>query len=119
MTGIAALALGARPGERVLDLCAAPGGKTTHLADRMDDSGIVVASDPDTNRIRALLANVYRLSHPNVLVVETDGRSFPGGARFDRVLVDVPCSAEGNVRRHGGEIPERSPPTSPASRRRS
>lgn len=107
-TGVAAPALGARSGERILDLCAAPGGKTTHLADQMGDTGIVVASDSDGNRIRALLANVYRLLHPNVLAVECDGRSFPGGARFDRVLVDVPCSGEGNVRRHGGEIRRRS-----------
>jgi len=109
VTGVAAPALGARPGERILDLCAAPGGKTTHLADLMADSGIVVAADSDSNRLRALLANVYRLSHPNVLVVETDGRFFPAGALFDRVLVDVPCSAEGNVRRHGGEIRPRDP----------
>ncbi|MDX1567547.1 MAG: RsmB/NOP family class I SAM-dependent RNA methyltransferase [Longimicrobiales bacterium] len=107
VTGVAAPALGPRAGERILDLCAAPGGKTTHLADRMGDTGTVVAVDSNANRIRALLANVYRLSHPNVLVVEGDGRTLPTGARFDRVLVDVPCSAEGNIRRHGGRIRRR------------
>jgi NOL1/NOP2/sun family putative RNA methylase len=103
-TAVAAPALGARPGERVLDLCAAPGGKTTHLSDLMDERGCVVAADRSEKRIRALLGNVYRLLHAGVLVVAADGRTFPGGALFDRVLVDAPCSAEGNVRRQGGQV---------------
>ena len=102
VTGVAGPALDPRPGERVLDLCAAPGGKTVHLAELMEDRGTVVASDPDDNRIRALLGNVYRMGHPNVLVVSADGRSFPGGARFDRVLVDAPCPGEGTTRKGAG-----------------
>lgn len=108
-TGLAAPALDPRPGERVLDLCAAPGGKTAHLAERMDDRGTLVAADVDDRRLRALLGNLYRTGYPNVLVVQADGRTFPGGPAFDRVLVDAPCSAEGNVRDRGGEIPERDP----------
>jgi NOL1/NOP2/sun family putative RNA methylase len=103
-TAVAAPALGARPGERTLDLCAAPGGKTTHLADLMEGRGCLVASDRDEKRIRALLGNVYRLGHAGILAVAADGRAFPAGAAFDRVLVDAPCSAEGNVRRQGGEV---------------
>jgi NOL1/NOP2/sun family putative RNA methylase len=107
-TGTAAPALGAEPGERVLDLCAAPGGKTAHLADLMGDRGCLVASEISENRIRGLLGNVYRLGHTNVLAVAGDGREFPLGARFDRVLVDAPCSGEGTLRRRGGAPPRQS-----------
>jgi 25S rRNA (cytosine2870-C5)-methyltransferase len=92
VTGVAPLALGARPGERVLDLCAAPGGKASHLAEMMRGKGVLVAGESNEGRIRALLGNLYRLAQPGALVVAADGRSFPGGALFDRVLADVPCS---------------------------
>ncbi len=107
-TGVAAPALDPRPGERVLDLCSAPGGKTTHAADLMGDRGALVASDVSEGRIRGLLGNIYRLGHPNILVVAGDGRLFPEGARFDRVLVDAPCSGEGTLRRRGGRPPQQS-----------
>ena len=107
-TGVAAPLLGPRPGERVLDLCAAPGGKTTHAADLMQDHGCIVAVDRNEDRIRALLGNMYRTAHPNVLVVAGDGRSLPDGALFDRVLVDAPCSAEGTLRRKSGSPRERT-----------
>lgn len=107
-TGLAADLLGARPGERVLDLCAAPGGKTLHLAERMEGQGTVVAAEVNESRIRALLGNIYRLGTRNVLVVAGDGRDFPEGATFDRVMVDVPCSALGTARRKGGMVPPRS-----------
>jgi len=107
-TGVAAPALGPRPGERVLDLCSAPGGKTTHAADLMGDRGALVASDVSEGRIRGLLGNVYRLGHPNILVVAGDGRDFPEEAAFDRVLVDAPCSGEGTLRRRGGRPPSQS-----------
>src|SRR5690606_31952503 len=60
-------------------------------------------------RIRGLLGNLYRLGHPNVLVVAADGRNLPEGALFDRALVDAPCSAEGNLRRQGGRVGPRDP----------
>ena len=107
-TGVAALALGARPGERVLDLCSAPGGKTTHLSELMENRGCLVANEIDERRIRGLLGNVYRLGHTNVLVTACDGRRFPEGAQFDRVLVDAPCSGEGTLRRRAGEAPRQS-----------
>ncbi len=103
-TGVAAPLLGPRPGERILDMCAAPGGKTTHAADLMEDRGCIVAVDRNEHRIRALLGNLYRTAHPNVLVVSGDGRALPDGALFDRVLVDAPCSAEGTLRRKGGIV---------------
>jgi NOL1/NOP2/sun family putative RNA methylase len=107
-TGLAAPALGARPGERVLDLCSSPGGKLTHLADLMQDSGTLVACDVDERRMRGLLGNLYRLCVTNTLVVAGDGRWFPEGALFDRVLVDAPCSGEGTLRRRSGDTPDRS-----------
>jgi NOL1/NOP2/sun family putative RNA methylase len=107
-TGAAPPALGVEPGERVLDLCSAPGGKTTHLAEMMEDRGCLVACEIDEKRIRGLLGNVYRLGHPNVLVVAGDGREFPEGPLFDRVLVDAPCSGEGTLRRRAGEPPNQS-----------
>lgn len=103
-TGVAAPVLAPQPGERVLDLCAAPGGKTTHMADLMQDRGPLVAVDPSESRIRALAGNVYRTAHVNVMTVTADGRFLPGGAQFDRVLVDAPCSAEGTVREGKGRV---------------
>jgi tRNA (cytosine49-C5)-methyltransferase len=107
-TGVAAPALGPRPGERVLDLCSAPGGKTTHAAQLMEDRGCLVASEISESRIRGLLGNVYRLGHPNILVTAGDSRVLPEGALFDRVLVDAPCSGEGTLRRRGGRAPRQS-----------
>ncbi len=107
-TGVAAPALAPRPGERVLDLCSAPGGKTAHMADLMEDSGCLVASEISESRIRGLLGNMYRLAHTNVLAVAGDGRAFPDGALFDRVLVDAPCTGEGTLRRRGGRPPRQS-----------
>jgi NOL1/NOP2/sun family putative RNA methylase len=107
-TGVAAPALAPRPGERILDLCAAPGGKTTHTADLMGDRGALVAVEVNDARIRGLLGNTYRLGHANVLVVEADGRDLPEEACFDRVLVDAPCSGEGTLRRRSGRPPNQS-----------
>lgn len=107
-TGVAAPELAPLPGERVLDLCAAPGGKTSHMAELMGDSGCLIASEISEPRIRGLLGNVYRLGHTNVLVVAGDGRDLPEGPEFDRVLLDAPCSGEGTLRRRGGKPPNQS-----------
>jgi len=107
--GLPSLALAPEPGERILDLCAAPGGKTTHLSELMEERGALVAVDPKEKRLRGLMANVFRLGCTNVLVIAADGRELPGQDLFDRVLVDVPCSAEGNYRRQEGTLPPRSP----------
>lgn len=107
--GLPPLALDPKPGERVLDLCAAPGGKTSHLADLMCGGGTVVAVEPSRDRLKKLVGNLYRLGLAEVLVVAADGRTFPRGATFDRVMVDVPCSAQGTLRRKGGKLPTRPP----------
>ena len=87
---LAALAVGAHEGERVLDLCAAPGGKTTMLR------GDVTAVELDPNRANELRANVAHLGCTNVTVVEADATALPPELRgFDRALVDAPCSGLG------------------------
>lgn len=97
---LVAHAVGARPGERVLDLCASPGGKTTAMAADMADSGLIVASDVRPARID-LLHRTVRASgatHIHVVHLAAEG-PLAFGAVFDRVLVDAPCSGLGTVRR--------------------
>ena len=77
-------------------------------ADLMEDTGCLVAADVSEGRIRGLLGNSYRLGHTNIMVVAGDGREFPEEARFDRVLVDAPCTGEGTLRRRGGDPPNQS-----------
>ena len=95
-----ATTLAPRAGERVLDLCAAPGGKTTHLAALMEGSGEVVAVERHPGRARALRATCERLRATNVSVVTADAETFDGERRFDRVLLDPPCSGLGTLRSH-------------------
>lgn len=96
-----AAALKARPGERVLDLCAAPGGKSSQIALAMGGEGVLVANEVDAARARVLAANLERLGVTNAVVLnETPARlaaRWPG--YFDAVLVDAPCSGEGMFRR--------------------
>jgi NOL1/NOP2/sun family putative RNA methylase len=87
-----------RPGEIILDLCAAPGGKTTHLAQLMGDRGLVVANDFKRERTHILRSHIDRLGILSVLVCGYQGQAFPLGRKFDRVLLDPPCSAEGTYR---------------------
>ncbi len=94
-----AIALDPRPGDAVLDLCAAPGGKSTQIAARMEGVGPLVANEPSGRRRQALLANVNRLGVLNATITAYRGEDFPLRARFDRVLVDAPCSAEGTLRK--------------------
>ncbi|HEX7298709.1 MAG TPA: 16S rRNA (cytosine(967)-C(5))-methyltransferase RsmB [Solirubrobacteraceae bacterium] len=92
--------LAPRPGERVLDLCAAPGGKTTHIAALMEGTGEVVAVERHAQRAAALEATCARMRAANVTVVTADAKAFDGGASFDRVLLDPPCSGLGTLRSH-------------------
>ncbi|KAF8628441.1 hypothetical protein AX15_003957 [Amanita polypyramis BW_CC] len=92
------IALSPQPGERVLDMASAPGGKTTHMSALMQNTGIVYANDANKARTKSLTANVHRLGCKNVVVCSYDGRDFPkviGG--FDRVLLDAPCSGTGVI----------------------
>lgn len=92
--------LNPRPGERVLDACAAPGGKTTHMAQLMENRGEVVAVDIDEKRLQTLEHNVSMLGISIIKVVEGDVNSLKGLGLFDKVLVDAPCSSTGVIRRN-------------------
>jgi len=88
------------PGECVLDMCAAPGGKTTHLAQLAADRARIVALDSGIYRVRDVVDNADRLGMTGVRVVVGDGVRPPFAGPFDRVLVDAPCSGLGTLRRH-------------------
>ncbi len=92
------MALNPSSGEKILDMCAAPGSKTTQISAMMKNEGQIVANDVKTNRLRGLLSNLYRLGCLNIQVMKRDGRNLPEKEKFDKILVDVPCSSEGNVR---------------------
>jgi len=81
--------------ERLLDLCAAPGGKCTHLAELMSDDGEVWAMERAPERVQTLENTIKRLGLHSIHVVHGDGRSYPFPMPFDRVLVDAPCSGLG------------------------
>lgn len=90
-----------QPGERVLDLCAAPGGKTTHLAALMAGEGEIVAVERHEGRARALAETCVRMRVDGVArVVAEDARSFRDASGFDRVLLDPPCSGLGTLQSH-------------------
>jgi 16S rRNA (cytosine967-C5)-methyltransferase len=86
-----------RPGERVLDLCAAPGGKTTHLAALLEDRGEIVAVERHSGRADALTKTCARMRASCVRVEVGDAATPRSGALFDRVLVDPPCSGLGTL----------------------
>lgn len=94
-------ALAPEPGEKVLDLCAAPGGKTTALGGKMRNQGLLVSNDVSPKRVKALVKNVELMGLTNTFITnETPDRLktfFP--EYFDRILLDVPCSGEGMFRK--------------------
>ncbi|USS88601.1 RsmF rRNA methyltransferase first C-terminal domain-containing protein [Fructilactobacillus hinvesii] len=91
-----------QPGERVLDLCAAPGGKSTQLAGMMQNQGLLVANEINRGRAKILVENLERFGVLNPLILnETPAhlsKAFPG--YFDKILVDAPCSGEGMFRKN-------------------
>jgi len=89
-----------QPGDWVLDLCAAPGGKTTHLGELAHGKARILATDAHVRKLRLVAENVERLGTPNVWVACADGVTPPFTRQFDRVLVDAPCSGLGTLRRH-------------------
>ena len=99
---LAAAILDAQPGMRVLDACAAPGGKTGHILERTPDLGELVAIDIDAARSARIQENLDRLSRRATLVVADirNPQAFWDGRPFERILLDAPCSATGVIRRH-------------------
>lgn len=102
-----------QPGERVLDLCAAPGGKATQIAGRMEGRGLLVANEIHPKRAAVLSRNVERMGVPNALVTSEPPQKLaarlPG--YFHRVLVDAPCSGEGMFRKEEAAVTDWSPET--------
>ena len=94
---LVARTLGPRPGDDVLDLCAAPGGKSTHLAALMEDRGTIVAVEANPRRARALEQAARRMRARSIRVEIGDARTPRTGERYDRVLVDPPCSGLGTL----------------------
>lgn len=92
------MALAPKEGETILDMCAAPGGKATHIAAIMRNTGTLFANDAHKERCKALTANIHRLGVVNAVVSNYDGRKFPKMFKtFDRVLLDAPCSGTGVI----------------------
>jgi tRNA (cytosine49-C5)-methyltransferase len=83
--------------DKVLDMCAAPGGKTTHLAALMKNKGSIVANEPFRNRVKELHINLDRCGVKNVVVTTQPGEKITG-VRFDKILVDAPCSNSGSLK---------------------
>ncbi len=95
--------LAPNPGDRILDACAAPGGKTTHMAQRMMDQGMIYALDLSMEKLRGIGEGCQRLGIETVKTLRADAARplpIPKGQEFDRVLADVPCSGFGTLRRN-------------------
>ena len=94
---VAATVLNPKKHATVLDMCAAPGGKTTQLSALMKNTGTIIANDRAIPRLKSLVANISRLACLNVAVTWNDATKISAGECFDYVLVDAPCTAEGNL----------------------
>jgi 16S rRNA (cytosine967-C5)-methyltransferase len=101
-----------QPGEVVIDACAAPGGKTTHLAELMQDQGTVWGCDRYASRLKKLTANAKRLQLNSIQTCVGDSRDLPQfKATADRVLIDAPCSGLGTLHRHADARWRQTPET--------
>ncbi|MBI5347065.1 MAG: RsmB/NOP family class I SAM-dependent RNA methyltransferase [Candidatus Aenigmarchaeota archaeon] len=94
---IAVLALSPKPGELVLDMCAAPGTKTLHIAAMMQNKGEIIANDISRKRILRLKSNINRYGADICEIIRADACRLKYEEKFDRILLDAPCSAEGIV----------------------
>ncbi|EKX31642.1 hypothetical protein GUITHDRAFT_82915 [Guillardia theta CCMP2712] len=92
------MALSAGEHEKVLDMCASPGGKTTYIAAMMKNAGMIVSNDANEKRLKSLVGNIQRMGVRNAVVTNYDGRLLPSVfSSFDRVLLDAPCSGLGVI----------------------
>ena len=98
-SAIASIALAPRENSYLLDMCAAPGGKSAHCAQLMNNTGLIVSNDLYVNRHISLGHTLSRLGVMNAVVTGYQAQEFPLKQRFDYVLADVPCSCEGNFRK--------------------
>lgn len=92
------MSLAPQPGERILDMCAAPGGKTSYIAQLMKNTGFIFVNDVNKDRLKAVIGNIHRLGIANTAISNYDARSFPTVmGNFSRVLLDAPCSGTGVI----------------------
>ena len=92
------LELSPKKGDIVLDMTASPGGKTTHLSQIMENKGVILASDIDKRRMKALIYNTTRMGVENMVAIRTDARKIKEfGVTFDKILLDAPCSSDGTI----------------------
>lgn len=92
------MALAPQENERILDMCAAPGGKASHIAAIMKNTGALFANDANKERTKAIVGNFHRLGVVNAVVSNYDGRQYPNVIKgFDRVLLDAPCTGTGVI----------------------
>ncbi|MDO8563426.1 MAG: RsmB/NOP family class I SAM-dependent RNA methyltransferase [Nanoarchaeota archaeon] len=100
---LSVLALDPKPNEFILDMCASPGSKTTQIASRMENTGTLIANDIKMDRIRILASNLEKCGATNTIITRKDGVALCAGLaklnyKFDRILLDAPCSGEGTLR---------------------
>jgi len=94
------IVLDAKPNETVLDMCAAPGSKSTQIASMMKNTGVLISNDSDKTRINALRMNLERCGVTNAIVTNMEGGWFKkSGVVFDKILLDAPCSGIGTIRK--------------------
>lgn len=94
------MALNPKPGDKVLDMCAAPGGKMSHIAQLMKNQGLLIANDVSKSRLSAIISNIHRLGINNCIVLNMDAIKLPkhyGG--FNKILLDAPCTGLGIISR--------------------
>jgi len=106
---IPSLALNPAENDFVLDMCAAPGSKTTHMAQIMNNKGCIVANDVSYKRLKALGFNVELTGALNIVLTEMDATRVKFDERFDKVLIDAPCTCEGTVRKDWKALSKWSP----------
>ncbi len=99
--------------DKVLDLCAAPGSKTTQISMMMNNAGVIIANEPDLSRMIALRANVQRMGCENVICTRANGVRIENfKEKFDKILVDAPCTATGAIRKKWELIQQWNPTSS-------
>ena len=93
-----------KPGEKILDSCAAPGSKSTQIAELAKDDAAIIANEPNKGRMNMLVTNRSRLGLRSIAITQHDARNFPRVPQpgFDSILVDVPCSGTGTIRKNKG-----------------
>ncbi|KAK2160108.1 hypothetical protein LSH36_140g04015 [Paralvinella palmiformis] len=97
------MALAPQDNERILDMAAAPGGKTTYIGQLMHNTGMLFANDANKDRAKAIISNLHRMGITNCVVSNYDGRTYPKILiGFDRVLLDAPCSGTGVISKDPG-----------------